>query len=354
MSTFAARYYESRHAQPAVPAKACGLGDGECCGVCAKGGDCEGAGAIYRGPNGDGMGLAATAIEYGKRAGAAGSDGVGDLLDIMKEGPHGMGAGAGGAAHPLEEMTLVHDQYATRRLAPRHPGMRGLPGGLGTLPQLQTALSGLQGQQTGDAAASFYASKQAGDTYKTAGDGGQAGAYDSAVDVYKAAAQGSVSSTGVSGELTSADATTTASTYTQQAWAINALLNSSAINSTNSTGTAATQSDAQQAQGYVTQMLNFYIKGAQAAIAANQAPSPPGPPPAPTPAPIVPSPTPAATSASTNYTKPILVSAGLLGAGLVGWALYKRYGNPLSRSSSRAWTRVPSGRTAHSARTVRP
>lgn len=340
MSTFAARFYESRHAQPA-PAKVCGLGDGECCGGCAHGGECEGAGALYRGPNGDGM------------VGSLGADGVGDLLDIMKEGPHGMGAG--GAERPLEDDPIIDDRYATRRLAPIHPGMRGAPDGLGTLPQLQTALSGLQGQQTGDAAASFVASIGAGNTYKTAGDGGQAGAYDSAVDAFKAAAQGAVSSTGVSGELTSADSTSTASTYTQQAWAINALLNSSAINSTNSTGTAATQSDAQQAQGYVTQMLNFYIKGAQAAIAANQSPSPtPSPSPRPSPAPIVPAPTPAAASAPTNYTKPILVSAGLLGAGLVGWALYKRYGNPLSRSSSRARTRVPSGRTMHSARTVRP
>jgi hypothetical protein len=333
MSTFAARFYESRHAEPAPLAKACGLGDGECCGGCAKGGDCDGAGAIYRGPNGDGM---------------VGS--LGDLLDIMKDGPHGMGADVD-ALGAYDYFDLGKGGNSSGN---GNEGFRRVSG-VGTLPQLQTALSGLQGQQTGDAAASFYASKQAGDTYKTAGDGGQAGAYDSAVDAYKAAAQGSVSSTGVSGELTSADATTTASTYTQQAWAINALLNSSAINSTNSTGTAATQSDAQQAQGYVTQMLNFYIKGAQAAIAANQSPAPtPGPSPAPAPAPIVPAPTPAAASAPTNYTKPILVSAGLLGAGLVGWALYKRYGNPMARSSSRARTRVPSGRTMHSARTVRP
>jgi hypothetical protein len=241
-----------------------------------------------------------------------------------------------------------------------HPmyGVGAVPVGLGTLAQLQTALQGLQGVQTGDAAAAFYASKGAGDTYLGEGNAGTTSDFDDAVDAYKAAGSAAVSATGVGGELAAADSTGTVTTFINQAISANNNLNSSAINSTKSTGTAATESDASQAQNYVTQMLQFYTQGAQAAITANQvAPPAPPPPVAPpvTPAtPPGPSPTPTqvvvAPPASTNYAVPILVTAGVIGAGIVGYAMYKRYYKP---SASRATTRRPSGRSAHSARTVR-
>jgi hypothetical protein len=265
--------------------------------------------------------------------------------------PQGTDQGATGPAMPPPSPTLP---VSTLPLYPIY-GVRGAPAGMGDLPTLQTALNGLQGQQTGDAAAAFYASKQAADTYKSEGDAGTASDYDSAVDAYKAAGQAAVSSTGVGGELSAADPTGTVNTYTQQAWAINSSLNSSSVNSTKSTGTAATQSDAQQAQGYVTQMLNFYVKGAQAAIAANQAvpaptpspgtspsPSPAAPSPAPAPAPIVAAPT---VTTGSNASTVILVGAGVVAAGIIGYAAYKRWYAP-KISASKARTRVPSGRTA--------
>jgi hypothetical protein len=234
-----------------------------------------------------------------------------------------------------------------------------LQAGAGDLPTLQTALSGLQGGATGDAAAAFYASIQAGNTYLTSVQPGDTTLYDSAVDAYKAAGQAAVSSTGAGGELASADPTNTVVTYTNQAYSVNAQLNSKTINSTNSTGTAATQDDATRAQGFVQQMLNFYMAGAQAAIAANQLtptppPSPAPAPPAPTPTPVTPvspSPAPAGAASHSSYTTPILVGASLLGATIVGYALYRRYYKP--GPTSRAKTRK-SGHSTHSARTVRP
>lgn len=209
--------------------------------------------------------------------------------------------------------------------------------GVGDLPSLQTILTGLQGAQTADGASAFLSTIAAGTAYKMAGDAGVAGQYDSAVDAYKAAGQAAVSSTGIGGELAAADSTGTATTYTQQAWAINAQLNSSAVNSTQSTGKAATQSDAQQAQGYVTQMLNFYLKGVQAAITANMtqppvtpvAPVTPATPVTPvtpvTPLPVTPVVPTSPVQSSTNYATPILVGASVVGAALIGTALYRRY-----------------------------
>jgi hypothetical protein len=239
--------------------------------------------------------------------------------------------------------------------APMRPlGVGAAPVGLGTLAQLQTALSGLQGGATGDAAAAFVAATSAAATYLTEGNAGTATDFDSAVDAYKAAGAAAVSATGVSGELSGADSTGTITTYNNQAAAVNNNLNSSTVNSTKSTGTAATAADATQAQTYVSQMQTFYVQGAQAAIAAAQAapvptPATPATPPAPAPAPIVvaaPS-----TASSTNYAAPILIGAGVIGAGIVGYAMYKRY--YAKPSASRAGTRKPSGRTVRSARTVR-
>jgi hypothetical protein len=95
------------------------------------------------------------------------------------------------------------------------------------------------------------------------------------------------------------------------------------------------------------------------ALPANQAtptptPTPtPHPSPSPGPGPITPvtPPGPVATT-STSYAKPILITAGVAAASIVGYALYKRYYGK-GKGASGARTRVPSGRTAHSARTVR-
>lgn len=82
----------------------------------------------------------------------------------------------------------------------------------------------------------------------------------------------------------------------------------------------------------------------------NPAPNPPNPNPSPSPSPTPP--TGPTDTSSTSYATPILVTAGLAAAGILGYAAYKRYyGKPAS--GSRARTRVPSGRTVHSARTVR-
>jgi hypothetical protein len=98
------------------------------------------------------------------------------------------------------------------------------------------------------------------------------------------------------------------------------------------------------------------------ALPANQpaAPAPPAPPPGgggggggnvTPPAPITPAPAPA--TAPTSYATEIIVGAAAIGAMAVAYMAYRRYSGKGggTKRASQAKTRVPSGRTAHSART---
>ena len=121
-----------------------------------------------------------------------------------------------------------------------------------------------------------------------------------------------------------------------------------------------TTGDYDTAYTAATNAYQAYLK--DSALPANVTPSPtpaPAPPPAP-PIVVLPTPTPGVTPApatppsDTSYATPVLVGAGIIGLSLVGYAAYKRYYAGAGRKSfSRAKTRVPSGRTAHSARKVR-
>ena len=252
----------------------------------------------------------------------------------------------------------VYEYQLARTTSPVHaPVLAGLPSGLGTLSQLQMALTGLQSGNQGDAASAWYAATSAGDSFLGAGNAGDPTQYDLAVNQYKTAGAAAVNgASGVGAELNASDPTGTVTPYTTNAWNYNAQLQ--AVNSTTSAnGVASTQADALSAQGIIGLMKAQYIKGAQLAISANQ-PTPVKPPPGGggggggnvTP----PAPTPSGTTSAgtTSYANTILIGAGVVGASLIGYALYKRYYGK-TKPFSRAKTRVPSGRTAHSARTLK-
>ena len=122
-----------------------------------------------------------------------------------------------------------------------------------------------------------------------------------------------------------------------------------------------TTGDYEQAYTAATNAYQAYLK--DAALPANVTPAPPAPaPPAPpivvlptNPVPSPPAPAPPPATTESSYATPVLVGAAVIGVSLVGYAAYKRYvaGGRAKTTLSRARTRIPSGRTAHSARTVR-
>ena len=126
-----------------------------------------------------------------------------------------------------------------------------------------------------------------------------------------------------------------------------------------------TTGDYETAYTAATTAYQAYLK--DVALPANMngplQPAPAPPPivvlPAPAPAPVVPSPpapAPAPPATDSSYATPVLIGAAVIGVGLVGYAAYKRYyaaGGKKQLSFSRRPTRIPSGRTAHSARTVK-
>lgn len=133
----------------------------------------------------------------------------------------------------------------------------------------------------------------------------------------------------------------------------------------NAAGSRMTTGNYETAYTAATTAYQAYLK--DAALPANVTPSPtpapapaPAPPivvlptnPQPAPAPVVPAPA----AASTTYAKPILYTAAAAGVALVGYAAYKRYyvkgGRKTLLPLSQRKTRVPSGRTMHSARTIK-
>lgn len=158
--------------------------------------------------------------------------------------------------------------------------------------------------------ATFHATVTTGDMYLVAQE------WDSAVQTYQAA--GSMGVTTVGPEIDSKTGGAS-KTLTSSAWNTNGSL--AAIT------TPATQQTALTAQGFAQKMGALYD---QAISIPPPLPPPPPPPTQPTssPAPtmtLAPT-TPPAGAAGKNYTLPILVSASVLGVGIVGWAAYRRWG----------------------------
>jgi len=125
----------------------------------------------------------------------------------------------------------------------------------------------------------------------------------------------------------------------------------------NAAGSRMTTGNYETAYTAATTAYQAYLKDAALPANVTLSPTPaPAPPPAPpivvlptNPAPS-PAPAPAPPAAPpTNYATPILVAAGAIAATGIAYALYKRY--TARPTASRAKTRVPSGRSAHSART---
>ena len=104
---------------------------------------------------------------------------------------------------------------------------------------------------------------------------------------------------------------------------------------------------------YATTAYQAFLK--DSALPANNVSPTPNPSPAPSPTPPGPSPTPPApapappATSSSDYSKPILWTAGAVAAVIVGTALYKRYGGKLPKlgasSSSARTRRMSSART---------
>jgi hypothetical protein len=186
--------------------------------------------------------------------------------------------------------------------------------GYGALnPQLAPAGFG----SAADDLSAFNATVQAGDMYLA---GGQ---YIDAVNSFKAAGQVGVSTVGP--EI---DAQTNGASVanTQQAWKLNSDLQSIG-------GFIVTVADATKASLLAHTMQALYV----AAIAMPSAVPPSGPPapgpspgPNPGPNPMPPTPVPPSGGATTgpatptDYTAPILIGAGVLAVGIVGWAWYTR------------------------------
>lgn len=241
--------------------------------------------------------------------------------------PIGAGRADGGGGPPeghdgLDELTAPLDMPYSDRDQAGHcdpwqsTSSLGAPAGLGDInafAQAKVDLDAAFGQGQAAAAASVAQ-----------------GDYSGAVQSLQAIGQAAVGAGGIAGEIDAAGAPSATQPLTHQAWSTNALL--AAVN-----GTAATILDAQTAQSLIVQMYSFYNQAITAGVQAlGGTPPQPTPPPLPGvvtcpdgsvhPAgyicPVLP-PKPAGAPAS-DYTAPILIGAGVLGAGIIGWAAIAR------------------------------
>lgn len=146
--------------------------------------------------------------------------------------------------------------------------------------------------------------------------------YYAAIGMYKQA--GDYGAVTLGPEIDAAGAPNVTQPYTQQAWQIN-----------NDTLAPIAQQDDQNAavtaQSSAKSIAANYQSAIAAGLAALQQPNPPAPPrppqppgPPKPPAPPQPPQPPPPASSQTDYTVPILVGAGVVGAGIIAWALKTR------------------------------
>jgi hypothetical protein len=259
-----------------------------CCASCARGEPCEslsGAGPFAGTPGyGDypGVGYSPTRPPQGSYSGGY------HVVPPEYENPPRKDVMAGSASfYPRRRPGVGQDMFEHRRI------------GIGDAAAFGAAQR--------DLATSMGTVVAQGDFSFTAGD------YQAAMQSYKNA--GAYGAQTLGPEIDAAGAPNVTQPLTQEAWTLNDSQLAHIDPTTND------QNLAQMAQSTAHSMVALYQRAIAAGIAALGQPQPPAPP---QPPPQPPAPPQPAQPAQTDYTVPILVGATIIGAGIVGWALYTK------------------------------